>query len=214
MHADIKEAIVQAAEKINKLSLVIGSQGNISMRFVDSKGGECVAITPSGITYDVLKRDDIVILNLEGKVQEGGHRPSIETSLHLSIYKKRSDVNAVVHTHSVYASVLAVCGMEIPAVLYDQVYYLGKGVKLAGRAMSGSKKLDRNVISALDGNNAVLMQNHGALAVGKSMKEALFNAQMLEKVAMIYVNTKLMNGVNTLSDSACKKMRKLYNQTI
>jgi L-fuculose-phosphate aldolase len=146
-----------------------------------------VAITPSGLRYDIMKPDDIVIVDLEGQRIEGDLAPSIETLLHTGIYKMRKKVNAVIHTHPVYGSVIAVAGLEIPPILDDQVTQIGGEIKVAQYALSGSPEMTTNVLAALGPRNAALLANHGAIALGRNMQEAFTVCQLLEKTAKIYL---------------------------
>jgi len=197
-----RKIVLDASWQLVKTGLVIGTQGNISLRFSGSKGQELVAITPSNFNYELMSVDDIVILYLEGKQKEGKRKPSIEAGLHLGIYLNRKKVNAIVHIHSIYASVLAVAHKNIPPILDDQVYYLGGEIKVASHALPGSKRLVKNVVSALDFKNAVILANHGALATGDDMEKALVNAQLLERIAKIYVCSQAIGVVNNISQES------------
>jgi L-fuculose-phosphate aldolase len=157
-----------------------------------------VAITPSGRYYDSLSSNDIVIVDFEGKLVEGKLKPSVETMLHIQIYKKRKKVNAIVHSHPIFSSVAAVAGLEIPAILDDQVTCLGGEIKVAEYASSGSQKMVRNVVSALGSRNAVIMANHGALSVGRDIRDALTNCEMLEKTAKIFIYAFGLGKINFL----------------
>ena len=194
-----RKIVLEAAREIVRTGLVTGTQGNISLRFNDSEGQELVAITPSSFNYDLMAIRDIVILDPDGNQKQGKRKPSIEAGLHLGIYHNRKKVNAIVHTHSIYASVLAVAYQNIPPILDDQVYYLGGEIKVASHALPGSKRLVKNVISALDFKNAVILANHGALAIGDDMEKALVNAQLLERIAKIYVCSQAIGAVNDIS---------------
>ena len=199
MLTDKNTIVFTFARQAAEAGLVIGSQGNFSIRFRDESGVELVAITPSGINYNYLQVEDIVIINMEGRLLEGKNRVSIEKGMHLAIYAQRQDIHAIVHFHSVFASVLAVARMGIPPVLDDQVFYLGGQIGVASHARPGSEKLARNVVRALGSNNAVIMANHGALTTGEDMGRAFFNAQLLDRLAQAYVYTKLLKKTNRLS---------------
>ncbi len=126
-----KQEVVETAQQMSEKGLVVGTSGNVSLRFKDSDGRNVIAITPSGLRYDIMRPDDIVIVDLEGQRIEGELAPSIETMLHTGIYKMRKKVNAIIHTHPVYGSVIAVAGLEIPAILDDQVTQIGGEIKVA-----------------------------------------------------------------------------------
>lgn len=193
-----KKMVLEAAQQMVQKGLVVGNMGNVSMRLINTGGKELLAITPSGRYYDSLDPDDIVIVDFDGKCIEGKLKPSVETMLHIEIYKTRKKVNAIVHSHPVFGSVVAVAGMEIPAILDDQVVCLGGGINVAEYAPSGSLEMVRSVVSALDERNAVIMANHGALSVGSDMRDALTNCEILEKTARIYVYALGLGKINLL----------------
>ncbi|MCX5992540.1 MAG: class II aldolase/adducin family protein [Chloroflexi bacterium] len=193
-----RKEVLQAAQRMAEKGFTVGSSGNVSLRIKESGGRELVAITPSGRYYDSMKADDIVIVDFEGQRVEGELAPSIETMLHIGIYKARKKVNAVIHTHPVFGSVIAVTGMEIPPILDDQVTQIGGEIKVAQYALSGSPEMVKNVIAALGPRNAVLMANHGALSVGRNMQEAFTICELLERTAGIYISALGLGKVNLL----------------
>jgi len=182
MHDDKKREIVDTCTKMVRLDLVIGTSGNISTRV-----GDHVLITPASKNYDKLKAEDVMVLDLEGNVLEGDKNPSVESPTHLAIYRARKDILAVVHTHSVHATALAVTRTPLPAVLDEVVPKLGGDVRVASYAMPGTKELARNVVAALDMRSGVLMANHGALTCGKTLDEALDKSVLLERACKIYL---------------------------
>jgi L-fuculose-phosphate aldolase len=180
-----KEQVLKVARQMLAEGLVVGTAGNVSMRLPPFEGREIIAITPHHIYYDLMTPDDIVIMDYEGESQEGDI-PSVEAMLHVGIYQARKNVKAVIHTHSVYASAFAVAGRNIPAILDEQVTYLGGEVRLAKYAVSGSEELANNVVQALGKNNAVLLPSHGMVGVGRSLREALTVCQLVERTAQIF----------------------------
>jgi len=181
-----KEQVLKIARQIMAEGLVVGTAGNVSLRLPPFEGREILAITPHHIYYDLMTPDDIVIIDYEGEPLEGDI-PSVEAMLHIGIYKVRSNVKAVIHTHSVYASAFAVAGRNIPAILDEQVTYLGGEVRLAKYAISGSEELADNVVQALGKRNAVLLPSHGMVGVGRSLREALTVCQLVERTAQIFL---------------------------
>jgi len=205
-----KQIVLDAAQELSRKGLVIGTMGNVSLRLPESKDG-LIAITPSNRYYESLTAEDIVIINLSGDVVEGRLKPSSEKMLHTGIYKKRPDINAIIHFHSLYSSTVAVSFKSIPPILEDQVICLGGEIRVSGYAFSGSIELDDNVIEALDDNKAVILANHGALSAGYTMREAFTNCEMLEKTAHVFINAALLDEVNRLSAAAIEKGRSLFN---
>jgi L-fuculose-phosphate aldolase len=194
-----KKLVLKAALQMVEKGLVVGTAGNISMRISGSGRSGLVAITPSGCHYDLLKPKDMVIVDFNGERVEGKLKPSVETMLHIEIYKARQQVNAVVHAHPVFSSVIAVARQNIPPILDDQVACLGGEISVADYAPSGSQEMVRNVVLALGSRNAVLMANHGALSVGKNIREAITNCELLEKTAKVYVHALVIGKIIPLS---------------
>lgn len=197
-----KRLVLEAALTMAAKGLVAGKCGNASMRLPSDDGRELLAITAHGHGYDGLTVDDIQVVDFEAEPVEGDQVPSIETMLHVGIYRSRPDVKAVLHTHSVFAGVIAVARLDIPPILEDQVNFLGGGIKLARYAMSGSDELVTNVTEALGERNAALLPNHGAVGVGRTLGEALTACELLEKTAHIYYCALALGRVNTLPGEA------------
>ena len=208
-----QQEVLEAAQQMSQKGFVVGTSGNVSLRFKDSEGRDLVAITPSGRNYDTMKPNDIVMVDLEGQRVEGELTPSIETMLHTGIYKARKKVNAVIHTHPIYGSVMAVAGLEIPAILDDQITQIGGEIQVAQYALSGSPEMTGNVIAALGPRNAVLLANHGAISVGRNMREAFTMCELLEKTAKIYVFALGLGKVNPVPTDAAE-VEKAYFKAI
>jgi L-fuculose-phosphate aldolase len=206
-----KIEVLEAAQQMCQEGFVVGTSGNVSLRFKDPEGQEAVAITPSGCHYDTMKTNDIVIVDLEGQRLEGELTPSIETTLHTGIYKVRKKVNAVIHTHPVYGSIIAVAGLEIPGILDDQVTQIGGEIRVAPYAISGSPEMAANVIASLGPRNAVLMANHGAIAVGRNMREAFTMCKLAEKTARIFISALALGKVNLLPAEAAEVEKAYFN---
>ncbi len=182
-----KMEVLEIARRMYEKGLVVGTSGNVSQRFREPDGRELVAITPSGRHYDTMKAEDIVLVDMEGQRVEGELAASIETMLHVGIYKARKKVCAVVHTHAVFGSAIAVSGKEIPSLFDDQVTLLGGEIKVAAYALPGSPDLAKNAVAALGLRNAVVLANHGTVTVGRNLREAFNNCELLEKTARVYV---------------------------
>jgi len=195
-----KEEVLAAARKMLALGLVTGMAGNVSRRLGPQGGRQLLAITPSSRDYLTLAPDDIQILDFKGQKVEGDLKPSVETPLHIGIYRARKDINAIIHTHSVFASAMAVAGISIPAIIDEQAAFLGGAIKLAKYAPSGSPGLVKNTVIALSDRYAVLLANHGAVGVGANLPAALHACDLLENTAMIYLLALSTGSVNELPD--------------
>jgi L-fuculose-phosphate aldolase len=195
-----KKAVIETAQNMAQKGLVVGTAGNVSLRLREPDGRELLAITPSGCRYDSLKTNDIVVVDFEGQRVEGELRASIEVMMHIEIYKARQKVNAIVHAHPDYCSVIAVARREIPPIIDEQVTYIGGEIKVAEYALPGTKELAKNAASALGPRNAVILANHGALSVGRDLHEALTLCELLEAMAKVYVHALALGKVQPLPD--------------
>lgn len=203
------QRVVEKGNEIIVANLTVGTWGNISCRV---PGENYIAITPTGMSYDTLVPEDIVVLDSKGSIVCGTRKPSIEVPLHLSIYKAREDVQAIVHTHSAYATAMAVARKEIPGAVEDLVQIVGGNVRVNEYALPGTEQLGINTVKALEGRNAVLLANHGMLGVGRDLDEALKVCQVVEKSAQIVLLAQLMGGVVELSQGDIDGMRNFYLQ--
>ena len=206
-----KKSVLKAAQQMARKGLVTGNSGNVSMRLKEPGGRELMAITPSGCYYDEIDSNDIMVIDFGGECIEGKLRPSVEAKLHIGIYKVRKKINAIVHSHPVFGSIAAVTGMDIPAILEDQVAYLGGEIKVAEYALHGSQELVQNAVSALGPRNAVILANHGALSVGRDLSEAFTNCEMLEKAAKIYIHALSVGKIIPLQAGALEAEQALFN---
>ena len=199
----VRQEIVTACKEFSSLGLTVGSWGNISI----CRDG-MFAITPSGLGYDKLTEEDIVIAGEETK-----RRPSSELPLHKAIYANRNDVHAIVHIHSVFATALAVARRALPVVTEDGVCLAETAIKCAEYALAGTEELAHNAVEALENNNAVLLANHGAVVCANTLGEALLYAQLLEKMAKIYYLSENLGGAKKISKENLLKLRDFYFNT-
>jgi L-ribulose-5-phosphate 4-epimerase len=205
-----RQTVLDAALQMVARSLVVGTAGNISLRLPGKR--PLLAITPTSQPYDTLSADDIPIIDFNGRKVEGTLGPSMETGLHIAIYRARQDINAIIHNHSVYASAVAVAGLEIPPILEDQVAYLGGAIKLAAYAPSGTKALTDAVVKALGERSGVLLAHHGALGIGRTMRDAFTACEIIEKTARIYLLALGVGKVRRLPADGIKAMKAIYDK--
>ena len=184
-YQELKSQVVSAALDLLNKGFLMATGGNISIR---SQSGEAFAVTPSNFDYLKMRTDDVCVLDMSMSQLEGPHKPSVEASMHCAIYQERPDVNAIVHTHQVYASALTLVKAPIPALFDEQVRFLGRSVEIIPYAPSGTGMLRSTVAKHVRGhNNAFLMQNHGALVFGSDMERAIHNVEILEKCSLAYL---------------------------
>ncbi|MQF82798.1 class II aldolase/adducin family protein [SAR202 cluster bacterium AD-802-E10_MRT_200m] len=203
-----KKQVLLAAKELMRSKLVGSSSGNISKRIVGS--GSLIAITPSRKPYRQMVKKDILIADEFGAVVEGELPVSSEIRIHLETYRMRKDVHAVIHSHSMYVGICSVAGFSIPPILDELVVLIGGEIKLANYAFPGSQELAENVCEALGDQNAVMMQNHGLLAVGRDLDEAFNVCEIVEKAAQTYVFARLLGQISELSPDVIAKEKQLY----
>ena len=188
--------VCETAKKMYHSGLVAGTWGNISARVDD----EYMVITPSGMDYDRLCPEDMVLVNMNTLEYEGRLKPSVETPIHAAIFKDRPEMNGIVHTHSNYALVMATARKPIPPICDDQVQILGGDVRVADYTMPGSQEMAKTVVEALKDRTGALIANHGEITIGRNLSEALTGSQVLEKAAMVYINVQSIGGPVQISD--------------
>jgi len=176
----LRDEVCRLLAELPKNNLVAWTSGNISGR--DPETG-LVVIKPSGIRYEDLTPENMVVVDLEGKVVEGEHKPSSDTFAHVYVYRHRPDVNGVVHTHSTFATAWAAVGRPIPAVLTAICDEFGGPVPVGAYAKIGGDEIGREIIRSIGDSPAILMKNHGVFTIGKTPEAAVKAAVMVEDVA-------------------------------
>ena len=207
---DVRTAVCEAARRVAQLGLVIGTSGNVSQRLHDPDR-DLLAITPSGRPYDRLTPDAILVIDFEGEPVEGEGIPSTETLSHVAVYRARPDVDAVIHTHSVYASVAAVAGLDIPPLVDETVMAVGGPVRVAEYGFPSSQELADHVVAALGEQNAVLLRNHGLIGVGATLEQALSVCELVEHTAKVFILARLLGEAHPLPQEVVKTETALYH---
>ncbi|NOZ29343.1 MAG: L-ribulose-5-phosphate 4-epimerase [Chloroflexi bacterium] len=180
MLESLREELWRLHLELPKNHLVTWTSGNVSAR--DPETGY-VVIKPSGVRYEELRPEHMVVVDLEGNVIEGKLKPSSDTASHLYIYRHRPDVNGVVHTHSPYATAFAALGRPIPVYLTAIADEFGGPIPCGGFALIGGEEIGRVVVESIGDSPAVLLKNHGVFTVGPSAEAAVKAAVMVEDVA-------------------------------
>jgi L-fuculose-phosphate aldolase len=188
-HQELREEVARVAKALIQTGLVTGTSGNVSVRTPEGD----VLVTPSGVDYEVLGPEDVVLVDLDMNVLAGSLVPSTETPMHTGIYKARPNVDAVVHTHSRFATTLACLGWEIPPVHYMLTTLGPDGrIPLAPYTLYGTEELADHAANALGGSHyACLLRTHGTIAVGESAERAFSRTVVLEEMAEVYYRARL-----------------------
>ena len=192
--------------EMTREGLVAGSNGNASMRL----DGETLLITPTGRSYRTMTPEDLLIIDTDGGPVEGDSIPSSETALHLAIYQARPDAGAVIHTHSPYATIAAVAGLEIPPLVDEVVYKVGGSIPVADYAFPSTEDLASNAVACLDEGNAVLLRNHGLVGLGRNPWEAFDLCQLVERLAHTFIYATLLGKPNPIPTEYVELERELF----
>jgi L-fuculose-phosphate aldolase len=205
---EAKQIVCEAGKKLIANSLVGGTWGNISCRIDETR----MAITPSGMSYETLTPEDVAIVDFSSDkaTWEGEHKPSAEMKLHIAIYQKRKEIGAVIHSHSMNASTVAVARREVPPILDDMVQIIGPTIRVAEYALPSTKKIVKKTLAALKGRNAALMANHGAVCIGRDMEEAFTCTFVLEKTCKAFIESEFLGGAKTINKFEAHLMRQYY----
>lgn len=216
MNSNVENAkliVLNGCKLFTQMGLTEGTAGNISARV---EGEELFVITPTSMDYATLKTEDMVVVDYEGNIVEAKWKPSIEVSMHRKIFLLRPDVKAIVHSHSSYATAYASTkGVTyLPPIDIEAANYLGGDIMVAEFAIPGSLELAENVAKAIGKKAGVLMENHGAIGVGKTMEDALTNSSIIEKGCHMVFLTNIMGGMKELDPSYKKRAEGNYQKKV
>jgi L-ribulose-5-phosphate 4-epimerase len=202
---ELRQRVIDIALKAQREKLVPLTMGNFSAR---DKATGYICITPSGMEYDRLTAADIVVLDEEGNMVEGDRKPSIEAPLHCAVYRRRSDVLGVSHTHSVFATAWAACNEDIPVVVAELAALIGGPVECAIYKPMGSLELAETAALRLSDRHAILLANHGVLAVGHDIEAAFANSVVVEEGAKIAFYARQIGVMRLIPQEECESLRK------
>jgi L-fuculose-phosphate aldolase len=203
---EIKEELLWVAKDSLRNNLVHGTAGNFSARLPDGN----VALTPSSLPYDTMTLDDLVVCDLEGNTVEGTRQPTTEKMLHLACLSAYDDIHAVIHCHAKFCTMFALVHQPIVCAIEEVEAFVGGDVPVANYQFTGSQDLADEVSKWVGDRAAVLMANHGLLTVGKSPKDALKIANMVELTAEMMWGARRLGEVVPLPDSTRAKMAPIY----
>ena len=178
----MKAELIEYYKRAYNDGLMKGTSGNAS---IIDRDNEIIIITPSSLDHSILSEDDIVEIDMEGNVLKGEQKPSSEWRMHLEIYKKCKHANAILHSHSPFATAYAVMNKEIPFILAEMGYWTDGAIPVSKFAKMGSLELGQNAAETLMNRRTCLLQNHGVLAIGENIKDAYLRAIYIEDAAQI-----------------------------
>ncbi len=203
---EAKDIVLDAGKRLLKEGLVTRSWGNVSLRLDE----RWMVVTPSGKKYEELLPEQMVLVDYHTMEYEGVFKPTSEATMHAAIFRVRPEIRAVIHTHQVYATTVSVTGTEIPAIVDDQAQILGPSIKVTKYQRSNSDELAKEVVNNLEGRNAVLIANHGAVCVGRNMDEAFVAAQILEKTCQVFIGAAMLGGAQQISSKEAARLHQEY----
>ena len=207
-YQSLREQLAKTGLRMYTTGLVVGTCGNVSARVPKE---DLFVISPSSLPYAETTPDDVVLMDMEGNALSEGRPPSSEAGLHMNIYRTRPDVGAILHTHSTYASTLAVLRRPLPPILEELVIYLGGTVEVAKYAPgAGSEGLITHALMALGDRAAVLLANHGTVCVGRDLDKAFDIAQLVEQASRIYLLSLAAGTPTLLPDEVIEMQRSMY----
>src|SRR5579872_746493 len=192
-----RERVARAARQLADAGLVIGTAGNVSAR-----AGDLVAITPTGAALATLSAEQVAVVDVDGEQRDGELEPTSELELHLGIYR-RYEAGGVVHTHAPHATALACVLDELPIVHYS-LLALGGPVRVAGYATFGTEELAEQTLAALADRTVALMANHGTIAHGADVEQALEHTLLLEWGCELYLRAAMLGAPRVLDDAQCQ----------
>jgi len=204
----LRKEIIDTTRICVDYGLIRSSEGNISVRLTKDR----YLVTPSGIYKRRMKPKHLLIVDQEGKKVKGKRDlpPSSEIQLHLEVYRQREDVNAVFHAHPPYSTALTIAGIPFPSDVIPEVIVLLGEVPTAPYATPGTQELALTIREPIKNHNAVLMQNHGSVTVGRTLEEALIALESMEHAAHLYYLARTMGRVMPLSEENLKRLRETW----
>ena len=201
-----RKKIVEFGRKLVDSGLTKGTGGNLSIYNPEE---ELMAISPSGIAYYDIRLEDIVVMDLDGNIVEGKREPSSEYEMHKIFYKKRDDIFAVVHCHSIYSTTISILREDLPASHY-MIALAGKNVRCADYATYGTQELADNAFEAMEDRYGVILANHGLLTGADCIENAFNTAEELEYVAETYYRAKTIGDPVILDDQEMELMKEKF----
>lgn len=204
----LRQEVWKANLDLPKNGLVKWTSGNVSGRDPETN---LIIIKPSGVQFDQLKAEDLVVVDLDGNVVEGELKPSVDTASHLYVYRHRHDVNSIVHTHSPFATSFAIRGEPLPIYTTTAAAMFGREIPVSDFATIGEEEIGREIVEKIGDCTALLLRNHGVFTIGSTVNDALKATVILEETAE-YVHYALLRGPLTpLPEETVKAGYEVYH---
>lgn len=208
MLEELKAVVCQANKSLVKHGLVRWTSGNVSA--VDP-ATNFVVIKPSGVDFDTLTAEMMVVVDLNGNIIEGNLKPSVDTASHLYVYRHRKDILSITHTHSPYATSFAIRGESIPIYTTTSAAMFGQEVKCSGFARIGEEEIGSEIVELIGDNCAILIRNHGVFTVGSSVEKSVKSAVLLEETAEAVYLAKVLGPIEPLAEDVISAGYAVYH---
>jgi L-fuculose-phosphate aldolase len=205
---ELREQMVHFARMMVSTGLVRGTSGNLSTR---EPGADTCLITPSGVDYETMKPEDVVLVDLTGRPVSAGMKPSVDTPIHVAVYRARSDAGACIHTHSLYAAAFSTVGREIPPLITESAGYVGGAVRVMEYVPPAQPDTGDMVAAGLRRDRAVLLPNHGVIAVGENLRKAFGAAMAVEESANVAFIAMQLGRPSLVSDEEVSRMHEFIH---
>ncbi len=202
-----KQEVIKAGIMMDRYDLIALSGGNVSVRMDDGS----ILVTPSGMIYSEMVPEDVLVVDLDGNIIEGTRKPSVDTKALLYIFRHRPDINAVIHTHQPYATALGLVQDEFPVVVTTLANATKGPVKVCPFSSAASLDMGIETVNNLGSQLAVILKHHGVMAVGKSLKEALYACVYLEEAAKTYLIAKSAGPVAELTPAQVEQAIRVFD---
>jgi len=208
MYQKEKEEVIASGMKLDRYGLIALSGGNVSCKVAENM----VLVTPSGMVYEDLVVDDIILMDLSGKIIEGNRKASVDTKALLYIYNNMSEVKAVIHTHQPYATAVGLVQDEFKCNLTTLANATKGSVNVCPFSSAASEQMGIEAVENLKGKLAVILKHHGVIAVGNSLKQALYSCIYLEEAAQTYCIARSMsNDVAMMTDTQIEQAVRIFD---
>jgi D-3-phosphoglycerate dehydrogenase / 2-oxoglutarate reductase len=201
--------ILEVCKKMLKRGLIIGTAGNVSMRVKLPDGSDGFLLTPSTVSYENMKIEDLVLIDKNLKVLAGVRNPTSEKHLHINILLSRKDINAVIHSHAPYSTILSIARMPLGPIVDEIIPFIG-GCEIADYEMAGTEEISQKALKALGNNYAVFLPNHGNICVGIDMQHAFTVLEQLEFAAKVQYKASLLGTIYALPEDAEKDEKEMF----
>lgn len=207
---ELRTQVCEANKALQENNLVLWTSGNVSAR--DPETGY-VVIKPSGVLFNDLTPESIVVVDLDGNVIEGDFKPSVDTASHLYVYRHRDDVNGVVHTHSPYATSFAITGEPLEIYTTTSAAVFGGPIPISDFATIGEEEIGQEIVEKIGDSSAILIRNHGVFTIGKDYNAALKSSIVLEETAQSVHYAMCRKQIEPLSEDVVKRGYDVYHKT-